>query len=319
MNRPFLFDSFAIAIVSFALFLIPQSSLAQHGGGGHGGGGGFHGGGGGSFHAGSGGFHGGGGSFRGGSAFRGGSVGGFRGGNFGGFRGGGFRGFGGDRFFGRGFRGGFGFGFWPWWGWGGWGYPYYNYCWGPYAYGYPCGYGYADPYYGYDNGYGSGYGYGPGYGDPPPNGYGDPRNDGSRNYGRDNRDSRDNYGRDGSDPDYRYEPAPGHRAPGSVQPNTQSAPEKPTEGTPEEQGGQGYEVRNFDSLSKSHAAAGPSRIQLASYVTQGPPLRPAVRNAIVTLRAMPPAARQRWLNSQRYQKFSVEEKALLRNAIPTEN
>jgi hypothetical protein len=41
-------------------------------------------------------------------------------------------------------------------------------------------------------------------------------------------------------------------------------------------------------------------------------LRPSVRNAIILLRTMPPAARERWLASGRYNKFSPEEQQLLR-------
>jgi hypothetical protein len=40
-----------------------------------------------------------------------------------------------------------------------------------------------------------------------------------------------------------------------------------------------------------------------------------VRNAIVLLRAMPPEARQRWLNSGRYDNFSVRERELLNHAV----
>lgn len=125
-------------VLAFALFAIgiPLQSMAQRGGGGHGGGGGgFHGGGGGGFHGGGGGFHGGGGGFHGGGGgFHGG---GFHG-NMGGFHGGGFHegfhgGFHGDHFHGGHFHGyyrpGFGVGFYPafYGGYGGYyGYPYYN-------------------------------------------------------------------------------------------------------------------------------------------------------------------------------------------------
>src|SRR5262249_58215760 len=43
-----------------------------------------------------------------------------------------------------------------------------------------------------------------------------------------------------------------------------------------------------------------------------PTLRPGVRNAIILLRRMPPAARERWLASDRYSKFSPEEQQVLR-------
>lgn len=41
-------------------------------------------------------------------------------------------------------------------------------------------------------------------------------------------------------------------------------------------------------------------------------LRRELKNALATLRAMPPAARQRWLNSGHYEHFSPEERALLK-------
>jgi Protein of unknown function (DUF3106) len=55
------------------------------------------------------------------------------------------------------------------------------------------------------------------------------------------------------------------------------------------------------------------RIQLASSTTQQLQSRnrPAVRNAIEALRAMPPDARKRQLNSDRYSDFSPEERRLL--------
>jgi hypothetical protein len=43
-------------------------------------------------------------------------------------------------------------------------------------------------------------------------------------------------------------------------------------------------------------------------------IRPAVRNAIAVLRAMPPAARERQLKSSRYEAFSPEERELLATA-----
>jgi hypothetical protein len=44
-------------------------------------------------------------------------------------------------------------------------------------------------------------------------------------------------------------------------------------------------------------------------------LRPAVRNAIRALRAMPPHARERQLSSGRYATFSPEEQELLRQTL----
>ena len=44
-----------------------------------------------------------------------------------------------------------------------------------------------------------------------------------------------------------------------------------------------------------------------------PTLRREVQNALETLRGMPPAARRRWIDSGRYQKFSPEERELLKH------
>jgi hypothetical protein len=56
-----------------------------------------------------------------------------------------------------------------------------------------------------------------------------------------------------------------------------------------------------------------AKSDLASSVKQDVPsgLRPVVRNAIQTLRAMPPEARQRRLASGRYDNFSPEERVLV--------
>jgi hypothetical protein len=48
------------------------------------------------------------------------------------------------------------------------------------------------------------------------------------------------------------------------------------------------------------------------HATNQPPLRRDVRRALYALRAMPPAARQRWINSGRYNSFSPEERELLK-------
>lgn len=45
------------------------------------------------------------------------------------------------------------------------------------------------------------------------------------------------------------------------------------------------------------------------------PLRREVKNAIATLRAMPPAARQRWINSAHFEHFSPQERALVRQVF----
>jgi hypothetical protein len=138
-----------VLTIAFAVMLAPAFSLAQRGGGGHGGGGGgFHGGGGGGFHGGGsmgGGFRGGsGGGFRGGYGGYRGGYGGYRGG-YGGYRGG-YGGYGRYGYGGYGFGLGFGYG-WPYWGWGyGWPYASYGWC-DPIVF--DCGYGYSG-YYGYD-------------------------------------------------------------------------------------------------------------------------------------------------------------------------
>jgi len=262
--------------LSVALIGIPQSASAQRGG--HGGGGGFHGGGNlGGFRGGARGFHGGGG------------FGGFRGRGFDGFHGRGFRG---GRFFGGfGFPSygyGFGFGFGPYWG-----YPYY------YGYG-PWGspYAYYDPY---DSYY---------YPDGP-------------DYRLDNPYRRDN--RDGCD--YRHEDD--H----PCKPNNENAPAKPSstdvpESSPEHNYVTANPATNASAFSladyKSAASTDPAAVtasvasnhQLRDSRTWQLPsgVRPAVRNVIQALRAMPPDARQRQLNSGRYHSLSPEELEFVTNA-----
>jgi hypothetical protein len=279
MTRALFLRLSTIAAVTLALCLIPESSFAQHGGG-HGGGGGgagFHGGGfGGSFHGGGGGF-----------PSRG----------FGGFRPG-FAGFPGG--FGRGWGwggwgwGGWGWGGWGWgWGWGlGWGwpwwfgYPNYGY-WGPSAYG--CSYyGSCDPYYSPS--------YGPGYVDPPSNGPG--------NYPQGNN----------SEPDWRHEPGPDGQS-DKVQPD-QSQP-KPSHSPGSASPDSKLIIVNYvarPTPNERNLRSAGSHAYLAGLNSEQalPMLRPGVRNAIMLLRAMPPAARERWLGSGRYNKFSPQEQQLLR-------
>lgn len=271
--------------LSIALIGIPQSSFAQHGG--HGGGGGFHGGGG-AFHGGGnfGGFHGG------AAWFHGSGYGAFHSGGYYGFHGHGFRGgpfFGGLGFPGYGF--GFGFGFSPYWGYPYWGYPYsYGYGpWGnPYAYYYP-----YDPYY-YQDGPGS----------------------------RDGRYPRGN--RDGCD--YRYEDEHPCKS------QKKNAPPRPSSTVPKSSPQHNYvttnpaandsafslaDYRPSSSTNPADATAPvASNHQLINPTTSQLPsgLRPAVRNAIQALRAMPPDARQRQLNSGRYHSLSPEELEFVTNA-----
>ncbi len=273
-----------VVAVSVALSGAPESSFAQRGG--HGGDG-FHGGGFGGRGGGFGNFHGGGFGSHGGGSF-----GGFHnGGGFGGFRGGrGFGGFRGDRFFGgyRGFPGygyglSFGFGFGPYWG----GYPYfygYSPWWAaPYPYYYP--YDPYDPYY-------------------------------DRDYDREYRYPRDD--RDCSD--YRRSCAP----PDTSKPRGENAPAKPSNTrVPESSPDLNYvtndvkddrsPVSNGGNVPTTHEA---SNYQLANAVQPlSSGMRPAVRNAIEALRAMPPDAQQRQLNSSRYDSFSPEERKLLDDAL----
>jgi len=308
MNRAVCLRIASALALSIALVGMPQSSFAQHGGhggggfgghggggfgGSHGGGGSFHGGGGfGSFNGGGGSFHGGSGfgGFHGGSGFRGGGFGGFRNGRgFNGFRGGrGFGGFRGDRFFGGfGFPGygyglGFGFDFWPYWD----SYPYlygYSPWWGaPYPYPY---------YYPYDS-------------------YSDDPYDNDQHYERD-RDRRCRH-------DYRH---PDNGCDDDrTRPNRDSAPTRPSNTVvPESSPDRNYVISNSEDYrsSDSNDTIGPtpaaSDYQLAYSSTKQLPseTRPGVRNAIDALRAMPPDARQRQLDSGRYNSFSPEERELL--------
>jgi hypothetical protein len=249
------------------------AAFAQRGGrgGGGGGGGGFHGGGG-SF----GGFHGGGGSFGG---FHGGSVGG-RGGYYGGsgYYGGrgGYNGRGG--YYGGGYYGGRGF-----YGRGGyWGYPGYGYGYGwglglSFSFGWPgYPYYYYPYYYPYYAPYGSYYPYlGSGY-------------------------SGANGSDPTSDPGYGDESAENLSAPASDgYTNTSYARASvPTPVAPN---------------SRTAATTTASNYRVAHFTAQDLPsgLRPAVRNVILALRAMPPDAGRRQIDSGRYDSFSPEERRLV--------
>lgn len=274
-----------IAAVILTLSLIPQSSFAQHGGGG----GGFHGGGT-AFHNGGfgGGFH---------------SGGSFHGGGFGGFNGGGFQhGFGGfPNRFGRGWGWG-GWGGWNWrfgWGWRvGWGWPWWygypsNAYWGPYAYGCPNyayrDYGYCNPYYSPGNS--------PGYVDPPSKAPG--------NYPQGNN----------SEPDWRHELGP-NRQPHDVQPDESQPEPSHSPGSASSPDLQLITVKSVTGqTSDEHTlSSGISHDYFEQSHPQPvlPRARPGVRNAIILLHRIPPAARERWLASGRYSKFSPEERQLLR-------
>ena len=206
--------------------------------------------------------------------------GGFHAGYHGGFYGG-HGGYWGHSAYGYGvsFRFGFGFGFGPFWG----GYPYwfgYGPWWGPPTYYYP----YAPYYY------------------PAPN-------------------------YPGSPPGYQN-PGSQHRSapPDSQTPDTDSAPPEPSSTpAPEELPAQD-DVRIYSTAyrptvpspySSRHSG---KKYQLTSYHNEKlpPQMSRSVQNAVQTLRAMPPWAQQRWLNSAR---FTPEERKLLQTALhlPQEN
>ena len=232
----------------------------------------------GGFHGGGGfgGFHGGG--FHGGSgAFHGGGS-GFHSGGFGGFHGaapGGFGGFRNGRF-GRGF-GGFGYrpfygGGYPWFGWG----VSFDFGFWPY---------WSYPYW---------YGYGPWYGPYAYYSPYDPYDSYGAGYPRDYRDNRRNH----RDPcDYRY--------PDTCKSKGNNAPVKPSNMNVRQQPPAAPAPLNPGDVILDDSAP---KISLTAY---RPALRPAVRNAIQLLRAMPPAARQQRLDSGQYDSFSPEERELL--------
>ena len=267
--------------LSLALGAVPQTALGQRVG--HFGGGGFHSGGFGGVHGGNfGGFH--------GSGF-----GSFRGGAFGGFHNGFNGGFGGF----HGFHNGFGWHGWgyPGWGWGlniafgfgpYWGYPYW-YGYGPNAYVYPYPYG---PYY-----------YGDPYGDGNDNGYY------RRDYNRGCRCDSDDYRHDdNSSPS---------KAPRPSAPNT---PPRPSAGAAQQESSNAaYVATRFADHRLSEAAGSNPRneFQFAELKEVGVSndLRPAVRNVIEALRAMPPEARKRRIESGRYSGLSLQERELVAEAV----
>ncbi len=286
-----------------ALFLVmigwaPESVFAQHGG--HGGGGGFHGGGGG-FHGG--GFHGGGVAYRGGGwqnsggSWHGGGGSWHGGGGSwhgGGYHGGGY--YGGGHYHGGGYWGYPGYGY-------GWGFSI-GFNWGPFwgGFGYPYGYAWAPPYYPYGYPYAYPYPY-PYYVPATPAGYADPSSSSSNGYAYVSGETGDY---DADDPSAQQSSAPAQRF---LPPAPQSAPApnpvsiRNASYTPS---GQGY---------ATHAAAAPGSYRPSGAATrQLPPLRPAVQNVIRALRAMPPAARERQLDSGRYSNLTPKELEIVRYA-----
>jgi hypothetical protein len=68
------------------------------------------------------------------------------------------------------------------------------------------------------------------------------------------------------------------------------------------------------STYKTDAAIGAAHYRLAFTMQEIPPARKEVQNVILALRAMPPDARQRQIDSGRYRSFSPEEIDLLRSS-----
>jgi len=301
-----------VVAAALALGWLPQPTLAQHGGGGHGGGGGggFHGGGGGGFHGGGGSAFHGGGNFTGGvhSGYGGGHyAGGYRGGYYGGRGGyyGGRGGYYGGRGYGWGGRGwGRGYGY----GWGGWGWGF-GYGWPYWGWGYPYGYyGYYPDYYapGYYYSY-------PGYGpSDDPGAYPDP----------------DNGGDNPAPADPNARPAPNQNGPArSWRPpvpggagNANYGQNNIADNTPR---GAVLSVDRIDATPSNHRAApsvtDPAAMQLAasrrSSAQKDAPLRPEMQRALQRLREMPPFAREREIETGSYRGFSAEEKQILRDAV----
>jgi len=177
------------------------------------------------------------------------------------------------------FRFGFGFGFGPFWG----GYPYwfgYGPWWGSPAYYYP----YAPYYYPAPN-----------YPNSPP----EYQNPGSQ-----------------------HQSAP----PDSQTPDTDNAPPEPSSSPTPDELPDPDRVRIYSThyrtiVPRTHASRySRSMYRLTTFQAEQLPsgVRPAVRNALQALHAMPPWAQQRWLDSDR---FTPEERKLLQSALhlPQEN
>jgi hypothetical protein len=306
MNRPGLLRILLLSVAFATFALSPELAVAGGAHGGGFGGGGFHGGGGGG-----GGFHGGGG---GGGGYHGGSYGGYRGVGYGGYRGGGYGGYRGG--YGYGYRGGYGYGWrggygygyrggyggWGWGGWGfglsfnfgwpywGWGYPYYSYYPSYYPY-YPYGYGYyapsaapaayPDP---------SAYGQTGSYSYPGPAGYGQPGG---------------NYQQTGG----AYQSGAAYQ--GAYQ--NVAPPVRPRNSVP--QSAPSSSALTLHDAVYRPAPATPSSASATSYRSASAVRqRPEVQNVIRALRAMPPDARQRALDSGRYGNLSAEEMKVVREA-----
>ena len=301
-------QSTVLKVLCTALFVVtmvwaPQSVLAHSGGGGHGGGGGgFHGGGGG------GGFHGGGG----GGSFHGGGAAMYHGGSGGGYHGGGY--YGGGHYHGGGYYGGghyHGSGYWG--GGGYWGYPGYGwgfsigFNWGPFSvgFGYPYGYAAAPSYYPYYYPYPYPY-----YVPAAPAGY-------VNNSSPSNSDNAYSSGQNDN-----YVPDNSYVQPSSAATQQWSAPARqsnvPTPRTVP--AANSLTIRNASYTAPApgyatHASAGTSSsYRPALTARQLPAPRPEVQNVIRALRAMPPAARERQIDSGRYSNLSPKELEFVRYA-----
>jgi len=116
-----------------------------------------------------------------------------------------------------------------------------------------------------------------------------------------------------AEPDWRHELGL-NRQPNNIQPD-ESEPE------PSHSPGSASSPDSKLILVKYATPPTSDEYTLLDYVAQSrpqpvlPTLRPEVRNAIILLRRMPPAARERWLASLRYSKFSPEEQQVLRKDI----
>jgi len=271
------------ALVLVIIVWAPESALAHSGGHGGGGGGGFHGGGGG------GGYHGGGGG--------------------GGYHGGGGY-YGGGHYHGSGYYGWHGGGGGSYWGYPGYGYGWgfsIGFNWGPFwdGYGYPYGYAAAPYYYPYYYPY-------PYYVPAAPAGYVNYSSPSTNDYA-DASGQNSSYAPDG----YSAQQASAAQqwsspARQSNVPTPRSAPAANsltirnasyTSTAPR------YPARPIASTSSSnYQSASPTARQFQS-------LRPEVQNVIRALRAMPPAARERQIDSGRYGNLTPKELDIVRYAV----
>ncbi|MGA9965301.1 MAG: hypothetical protein WBQ10_08860 [Terriglobales bacterium] len=231
-------------------------------------------GGGGGFHGGGGGFHAGGGGGH--SVYGGGYYGGYHGGGYGWHGGYGWNG-------GYGWRGGY------------WGYPRYGYGWG---FGIGFGWGPYWPTYPYA------YGYGPWWGAP--------YNDYPCVYPY--------YLRSACAYPYPYNGSGSGSAQDPGWNGHDNSPAKPSGIPARENSPNAASVINVAastrtvSTYKTDAASDAAHYRLAFTMQELPPARKEVQNVILALRAMPPDARQRQIDSGRYSNFSPEEIDLVRSS-----